>query len=124
MKGVSQLRYLGQKNNNEINTIFGYSHILVNTSQYEGFSNTFIQAWMRGVPVVSLNTDPDGLIESKRLGYFCNGSYDKLKNSVYELVINDELREQLSIQSKEFSLKSFSMHNLDRVAYHISHNVV
>ena len=33
---------------------------LVNTSDYEGFSNTFIQAWMRRVPIASLHVDPDG----------------------------------------------------------------
>jgi glycosyltransferase involved in cell wall biosynthesis len=37
------------------------------TSDYEGFPNTFLEAWSHGLPVVS-SFDPDGLIESRALG--------------------------------------------------------
>src|SRR5262245_15875222 len=40
---------------------------LCSTSSYEGFPNTFLEAWSFGVPVVS-TCDPDGLIKRRGLG--------------------------------------------------------
>ena len=49
----------------ETNREISQAHVLVNTSLYEGFPNTFIQAWLRAVPTISLNVDPDGVIEGR-----------------------------------------------------------
>ncbi|MGH8749556.1 MAG: glycosyltransferase family 4 protein [Burkholderiales bacterium] len=51
----------------EASAIYSRGKILVNTSDVEGFPNTYLQAWIRGVPVVTL-IDPDGVIAREGLG--------------------------------------------------------
>jgi glycosyltransferase involved in cell wall biosynthesis len=51
----------------DTNALYGRARVLVNTSDVDGFPNSYLQAWIRGVPVVTL-TDPDGVIERERLG--------------------------------------------------------
>lgn len=51
----------------DANALYDRSKVLVNTSDIEGFPNSYLQAWIRGVPVVAL-LDPDGVIERQGLG--------------------------------------------------------
>jgi glycosyltransferase involved in cell wall biosynthesis len=60
----------GGVSHREVGEWFDRSRVHVNTSDYEGFPNTFLQAWIRGLPVASF-FDPDGLIERRALGRRC-----------------------------------------------------
>lgn len=46
---------------------FRRSRVLINTSEIEGFPNTYLQAWAHGTPVIAF-FDPDGVIARERLG--------------------------------------------------------
>ncbi len=116
MHQVQGLTYLGERSNEEINRILGESHILVNTSDYEGFPNTFIQAWLHEVPVVSLHVDPDDLLTRRGLG-FHSGSFDKLVQDTRNLIGNAELRTRLGQQARAYALEHHALaKNLNRVA--------
>ncbi len=72
LQQASEMRnvdYLGQLSIDEVNCQISRSHLLVNTSEYEGLPNTFLQAWMREVPTLTLTVDPDGVIGKHNLGY-------------------------------------------------------
>jgi len=58
---------------------------VVNTSDYEGMPNVFLEAWALGVPALALSHDPGGVIEREGLGGFAGGSEDRLLTLAREL---------------------------------------
>lgn len=70
------------------------SKILVNTSLKEGFPNTFLQAWKYGIPVVSLNVDPDEIIQKNSLGIVAK-NFDGLNETIKKLSLNKKLRKEI-----------------------------
>jgi glycosyltransferase involved in cell wall biosynthesis len=65
---ISNLDVKGPMELSRVESEFDQAKVFVNTSVHEGFPNTFLQAWSRGIPVFSF-VDPDGLIEKHGLGY-------------------------------------------------------
>ena len=98
--------YLGELPIDEVNRTLSESHVFVNTSDYEGFPNTFIQAWMREVPVVSLNVDPAGLLANHHLGFY-SGSQKKLKHDVAVLLRDHRTREEIGRRARSIAEDRF-----------------
>jgi len=65
--GRTNVHFHGALSYHDANALYGRARVFVNTSEFEGFPNTYLQAWIRGVPVVTL-IDPDGLIQREGLG--------------------------------------------------------
>jgi len=57
----------GPASRDRVADFYRRAKLLCCTSDFEGFPNTFLEAWSYGVPVVS-TVDPDGLIAGKSLG--------------------------------------------------------
>ena len=99
---LPNLNYAGLVSQNEVNQRLAEGHILVNTSRYEGFSNTFIQAWLRSVPVVSLNVDPDGILERERIGLHSR-TVTQLCADVRNLIGNSALRADMGERARKYA---------------------
>jgi glycosyltransferase involved in cell wall biosynthesis len=116
MSRVGNLTYLGERTNDEINRILAQSHVLVNTSEYEGYPNTFIQAWLHEVPVVSLHVDPDDVLVRQGLG-FRSGRFDKLVADTRRLIEDSDLRTRLGVRAKAYAREHHGLTtNLNQVA--------
>jgi len=111
------LSYLGALPQESVNDLLHRAHIFVNTSTAEGFANTFIQSWMRGVPVLSLSVDPDGLLSSGKYGLFANEDYDVLRNLMHRLISDTGLRSRLGENAAAYALSSHSVSNMDRLIH-------
>ncbi|MBD3342223.1 MAG: glycosyltransferase [Candidatus Lokiarchaeota archaeon] len=114
IKNINNLSYIGEQSIEEVNKLLAGGHIFVNTSLYEGFPNTFIQAWMRKVPVVSLNIDPDDVLKTNRIGYHSK-SFDKMVEDVNTLIENSALREDIGNKAQEYAFKNHSMQNIEKL---------
>ena len=105
---VPNFKYEGFVPPSEIDIYYRSASILVNTSVYEGFPMSFIQAWLNYTPTVSLNVDPDGIIEKEKLG-FHSKSFDKLVHDVHILVTDEKLREEIGQRAREYAEREFDV---------------
>jgi glycosyltransferase involved in cell wall biosynthesis len=115
LKKLSNVRCLGAMPQEDVNKILERSDLLINTSKSEGFSNTFIQAWMRSVPVLTLGVNPDGLLTDSYLG----SSHDStagIANTIRGLASNSDKLADMGKRSREFAIRQFSMANAAELA--------
>lgn len=98
----------------EVNKILSTAHIFVNTSLQEGFANTFIQAWMRKVPVVSLHCNPDKVFDDQKIGFY-TGSYSEMLKKIDLLITDKNLREEMGNAAQQYAFREHSEKNIDKL---------
>jgi len=112
MQGLPNIEYFGGVTFEESNELIGCASVFVNTSKYEGFPNTFIQAWMRETPTVSLNVDPDDVIKKNKLG-FHSGSFEQMVKDVRFLMQNKRVRQEMGRNARKYAIRE---HDFRKIA--------
>lgn len=82
---VKNLQFIDFVPYNEIDEFFKKAYLFINTSLYEGFPQTFIQATMNAVPIVSLQVNPEDFLDIYKCGYCCRGDFNFMNKKVNEL---------------------------------------
>lgn len=108
---LENFEFLGVVPFDEINYYFNKAWILVNTSMFEGFPNSFLQAWMNYMPVVSINANPDDLITNYKLGFYSR-NLKHLKEDLSILLNNKDLIKEMGINGRQYVEKEHDIKNI------------
>lgn len=101
-------KYLGSKTPEEVNKVLAESEIMVNTCKPEGFGNNFIQAWFNECPTITLNFDPDDIIEKNRIG-FHSRNFEQMVKDLRTLMNDEKLRETMGERARKYALENHSI---------------
>ena len=112
---LPKLTYTGAMPLEEVNGLLEQNHLLVNTSIKEGFSNTFIQAWLRCVPVYSLGVNPDNRLDGGPLGQSFS-STRALADAIIERSSYRDKLEKDGATAREVAIADFSLENAKTLA--------
>ena len=102
---ASNLTFHGPLPYRATNQVFDRARLFINTSQIEGFPNTFLQAWVRGIPVVSF-FDPDGVIQREGLGHAV-ASLDEMARAADRLTRDSQAWLEVSARCRAYIARRY-----------------
>jgi len=83
-RSLSNVIIHGRVIHDEMERFYRQASVLCCTSSFEGFPNTFLEAWSVGVPVITI-FDPDDIIATKGIGRVA-GTVGKLAQALQDLI--------------------------------------
>jgi glycosyltransferase involved in cell wall biosynthesis len=108
VESLPNVEYAGFVKPDKIDQYYNNACALVNTSEYEGFPNTFLEGWQCETPIVSMEYDFDGLLVEHDIG-FLTGNCAKTADCLIKLANNVELREQIGKNGRRFVKSRYSI---------------
>jgi glycosyltransferase involved in cell wall biosynthesis len=97
---LPNLKFHGRVPYHDMDRHYAGARVFVNTSDSEGFPNSYLQAWIRGTPVVAF-FDPDHIIERERLG-FAARSLEDMQERISTLLTQPALLAQTSARCRHY----------------------
>lgn len=101
----------------ETEQLFNQHRVSVNTSDKEGYPNTFVQSFKWGRPVASLNVDPDAILTEKQLGGCANGDWRQFVEITSNLLNNVDEWRKLSNNARRFAEEQHDIQRIGRRLY-------
>lgn len=103
---LPHLTYHGPVPYHDVNDLYERSRVFVNTSDTEGFPNSYLQAWVRGVPVVAF-FDPDGVIAREGLGNAVR-TLPEMQQAVHRLLTDSDHWADVSVRCRRYMQKHYN----------------
>ena len=111
LKIKDNVELCGEMSFHELIEHYNRAKVFVNTSDSEGFPNTFIQACKSATPILSLNVNPDGFLDKFSCGLNCNGQSDRLSQGLKFMLEKDRYIE-LGRNARKYAQNN---HNIEKV---------
>lgn len=99
---LKNLEFIDMVPFDKIDEYFLHAKIFVNTSRSEGFPNTFIQAALARTSILSLNINPNQMLEKFQMGFWANGNTDKLSNFLTQIVNDNNQLQKIGDQAYNY----------------------
>jgi glycosyltransferase involved in cell wall biosynthesis len=97
----------------KVQAYFTSAKIFVNTSEAEGFPNTFIQACISSTPILSLQVNPDKVLDKYNIGISCSGDIEQLNEKLHLILTDNNLRLKMGNNAREYAEEK---HNIKKIA--------
>jgi len=108
------IEYLGAVRPDRIHKYYSRAIALVNTSEFEGFPNTFLESWRVGTPVLSLNIPFDRLCHQMDVFGCANGDIEALNEMLVALAERSNFRSRTGDKCRDIFEKNLKIGNVAR----------
>jgi len=85
-KSFKNLTFYSHIDYHQIMPFYQQAKMYINTSDSEGFPNTFVQAAAAGTAILSFKVNPDDFLTHHHCGLVCDGDMDKMKDHLKYLI--------------------------------------
>ena len=108
----------------ETEQLFARHRLYLNTSDTEGFPNTYVQAFKWGTPVVSLFINPDQILTANQIGICTDGDETALQAAVLGLYRNDREWQEYSCRARDYAWENHDVKTIAEQLYRIIQKTV
>jgi glycosyltransferase involved in cell wall biosynthesis len=105
----SNIEVFGPKTYIDVCLIISQSKVLLNTSLYEGFPNTFIQAWYFNLPIIS-TVNPNEVITTFNLGFYETNKSNFI-SKCQNIIENKKVYDEISCNAKKYFTSNYRMNS-------------
>lgn len=105
-KAISNINFRGRVPFHDMAHHYANAKVFVNTSDSEGFPNSYLQAWIHGTPTVAF-FDPDDTIRREKLGHVAS-SIEDMKIAVLRLIAENDRWKRTSERCVEYMDKNYN----------------
>lgn len=107
-ESLDNLALLGRVSPERVHEHYREAQLVVCTSAFEGFPNTFLEAWRYATPVVSDRVDVEGHLASNRGGHLVE-DFEDLVHTVAHFVDRPDVLDEIGRQGRQLVAENYAL---------------